>query len=189
MKTKEGPYGIYLGKIHFLYFLSKNRRTKNFRITLYGDGHCVVSIPYGYGRPSAEKFLLERSEWIQNCLSQRKSKQKILSGYYDREEYLAYKEKAYAFVLKEIKECNAYYGFSYSRVRIRNQRSRWGSCSSSKTLSFHYKILFLPLNLAHYLIVHELCHLQEMNHSKRFWELVSKTYPDYKEVRKELLLW
>lgn len=71
------------------------------------------------------------------------------------------------------------YNLTYNRVAIRNTRSRWGSCSSKKNLNFNYRILFLPPELQDYLIVHELCHLQEMNHAKQFWDLVALQCPDY----------
>ncbi|QQS61704.1 MAG: M48 family metallopeptidase [Candidatus Moraniibacteriota bacterium] len=180
---------IRLGEIDFRYVLRKDRRAKSFRIIFYSDNHCVVTVPFGFGRPSAEQFLLKHSHWVKEKLRQSEKNKKIVSSYYDQEEYLSLKKKAHAFVIREIKECNAYYGFSYEKISIRNQRSRWGSCSSSGTLSFHYKILFLPLNLAHYIIVHELCHIKEMNHSEKFWELVSLTFPDHKKIRKQLILW
>jgi predicted metal-dependent hydrolase len=74
---------------------------------------------------------------------------------------------------------NQLYNFTYNRVTIRNTRSRWGSCSSKKNLNFNYRILFLPPELQDYLIVHELCHLQEMNHAPQFWSLVAQQVPDY----------
>jgi len=74
----------------------------------------------------------------------------------------------------------------FKRVAIRNQKSRWGSCSSQKNLNFNYRLCLLPSDIAEYIIVHELCHLQEMNHSVKFWRLVEKTIPDYKFRQKRL---
>lgn len=78
------------------------------------------------------------------------------------------------------------YGFSYRAITIRNQRTCWGSCSRKKTLSFNYKLIFLPARVQEYVVVHELCHLREMNHSPKFWTLVSQIIPDYTERRREL---
>ena len=62
----------------------------------------------------------------------------------------------------------------------------WGSCSSKKNLNFSYRLYFLPEYLSDYIIIHELCHLKEMNHSKRFWDLVALVCPSYKDYRREL---
>lgn len=71
-------------------------------------------------------------------------------------------------------------------MAIRNQKSRWGSCSTKGNLNFNYKLAIIPSHLADYVIVHELCHLGEFNHSQKFWDLVAKTMPGYKEMRNEL---
>ncbi|NBS67881.1 M48 family peptidase [bacterium] len=68
-------------------------------------------------------------------------------------------------------------------------RTRWGSCSKRGNLNFNYRILFLPPHLADYLIVHELCHLKEFNHSPRFWALVAQGCPNYHACKKELRAW
>ena len=78
------------------------------------------------------------------------------------------------------------YGVKCGRVAMRNQKTRWGSCSKEGNLNFNYKIAFLPPELADYLIVHELCHLKEMNHLPRFWALVEQTIPNHKALRKEM---
>lgn len=100
--------------------------------------------------------------------------------------YLALKEHARTFVRDRIALLNAPYGFRFNRIAIRNTRSRWGSCSKKGNLNFNYKIVLLPERLADYIIVHELCHLQELNHSPRFWALVARTFPDYRSLRTEL---
>ena len=77
-------------------------------------------------------------------------------------------------------------GMRYRRVQVRGQRTRWGSYSSTGTLSINYCLLFVPADLADYLFVHELCHTRQMNHSPRFWQLVSRFAPDYKAQEKRL---
>jgi len=93
---------------------------------------------------------------------------------------------ARALVKTKLEYFNQHYGFTYHRISIRNQRSRWGSCSKEGNLNFNYRIIFLPPALADYLIIHELCHLKEFNHSRAFWALVAQTIPHYQTVRREL---
>jgi predicted metal-dependent hydrolase len=100
--------------------------------------------------------------------------------------YLAHKESARALVHAKLEHWNASYGFSYGRVAIRDQRSRWGSCSKKGNLNFNFRLVFLPERLVDAVIVHELCHLGEFNHGPKFWELVARTVPDHGERRKEL---
>lgn len=101
-------------------------------------------------------------------------------------QYQAHKEAARSFVHARLEVLNAQYGFVYGKVAIRDQKSRWGSCSSKKNLNFNYRILFLPSALADYIIVHELCHLGEFNHSPAFWRLVARVIPDHVSLRRQL---
>ncbi len=100
--------------------------------------------------------------------------------------YTEHKEQTRKLVQARLMYFNQHYGFEWNRVAIRNQRRCWGSCSSQKNLNFSYKLLLLPSHLCDYIIVHELCHLQEMNHGPQFWSLVAETIPDYKERIKQL---
>lgn len=95
---------------------------------------------------------------------------------------------ALELVRQKVSYYNGFYNFSLGKISVRDQKSRWGSCSRRGNLSFSYKIVFLPEDLANYLVVHELCHLKEFNHSKNFWSLVSQTIPNWVFLRRELKL-
>ncbi|MEK9157265.1 MAG: M48 family metallopeptidase, partial [Patescibacteria group bacterium] len=87
---------------------------------------------------------------------------------------------------ERLQHFNQQYGFTIGKVAIKNQTTRWGSCSKKGNLNFNYKVAILPPELQDYLVVHELCHLGEFNHSKAFWQLVAKTIPNHVELRKRL---
>jgi predicted metal-dependent hydrolase len=103
-----------------------------------------------------------------------------------KRDYIRHKETARALVHKRLLYWNNHYNLTYHRVSIKNHKTRWGSCSKKGNLNFNFRLIFLPLELLDYLVVHELCHLQEFNHSENFWNLVKKTIPDYKKLRHEL---
>ena len=100
--------------------------------------------------------------------------------------YREHKERARKLVHARITEISASYGLLHARVAIRNQKTRWGSCSQKGNLNFHYKIVFLPPHLVDYIIVHEVCHLKEFNHSRAFWDLVAQKVPAHAAARREL---
>lgn len=97
-----------------------------------------------------------------------------------------YKSKAEEVIHDRLQYFNEYYKLKYNRVTMRNQKSRWGSCSIRKNLNFNWKLVMAPIEVLDYVVVHEMCHLKEMNHSVRFWKLVSEKMPDYKMYRKWL---
>ncbi len=107
-------------------------------------------------------------------------------GWGSRNDYLRNKERARALVKERVQEINQFYNFPLNKIAIRDQKTRWGSCSSQNNLNFNYRILFLPDDLVDYLIAHELCHLQEMNHSQNFWALVAQRIPDYRKKSRKL---
>lgn len=106
--------------------------------------------------------------------------------------FLLYKTPAFHLVLSRLSHFASLYKtahqiiLNHHSITIRNQSSRWGSCSRKGNLSFNYRIALLPPELADYIIVHELCHLGEFNHSKKFWDLVEKTIPNWPKLRAEL---
>lgn len=100
-----------------------------------------------------------------------------------RQHYLKHKEAARILAHARLGHFNARYGFAYNRVSIKDTKGRWGSCSSKRNLNFSYKILFLSPEECDYVIVHELCHLKEMNHGPEFWRLVAEAVPDWQKHR------
>lgn len=109
----------------------------------------------------------------------QKRRVRILPKKSSRTMYMKYKEQARVLVHERLIFWNRHYGFTYGQVSIRDQKTRWGSCSKKGNLNFNYKIVFLPTELVDYLIVHELCHLKEFNHGPGFWNLVGETIPEY----------
>ncbi len=102
--------------------------------------------------------------------------------------YDTHKEAARERIHARLAHWSAHYALTHGRVAIRDQRTRWGSCSTKRNLNFNYKLVFLPDALVDYVIVHELCHLIEFNHSAAFWDHVARALPDYRERKKMLEL-
>ena len=105
---------------------------------------------------------------------------------YSKKDYKKYKAEAERFLYDRVDVLNKFYGFKYNKINVKNQKTRWGSCSKKGNLNFNYKIALLPQKMADYIVVHELCHLGQFNHSQKFWNLVAKGMPDYLEIRDEL---
>jgi predicted metal-dependent hydrolase len=170
----------------FPYTIRSSVRARRVRLTVHRDGSVVVTKPVRISAQAVVPFVQKYTKWIQEKIEKfAKTPQKIL-GHYSRREYMARRFAARELVMEKIAHFNNLYNFSYGSIRIGNQRSRWGSCSAKKNLNFNYKIVLLPPHLQDYIIVHELCHLGELNHSKRFWDLVAKQIPDHQARRKEL---
>ena len=168
------------------YIFKRSQRARNLRITVKRDLKVVVTVPFFFSIGRAEKFLLEKKNWVEKSLARFVRRQKERTPLVVGGSYKKFKEKARIFVYQKLEEINKNYGFKYNRISIRKQKTRWGSCSRKGNLNFNYKIFFLPLSLAEYIVTHELCHLKEMNHSGRFWRLVGQTVPDYANLRKKL---
>ena len=97
-----------------------------------------------------------------------------------------YREQAQSLLPQRLAPHAQALGVRFSRVSVRAQRARWGSCSSEGALSLNWRLLLLPTRLCDYVLVHELCHLKEMNHSPAFWQLVASRVPNYMQLRREL---
>lgn len=154
-------------------------------MVVYCDGNFVVTAPQSAGQSLIEKFIIEKSKWIIDKLEYFKSFGGTIIKT-EKGDFLKYKQQTLVLAENRIKYFNDFYGFKYNKINIKNQKTRWGSCSKKGNINFNYKIALLPSHLADYIIVHELCHLGQLNHSRKFWNLVAKTTPNYPKIRKEL---
>jgi len=168
------------------YRVRESNRARCLRITIYPDGKLAATLPQNSSLGQLEDFLRQKADWILRKMNLAKRRRPVFFlPKASRKEYLKYKNQALALAKRKIEELNRIYDFQYRRISIRNQKSRWGSCSKKGNLNFCYRIIYLPEKYLNYIIVHELCHLKEFNHSKRFWNLVALAVPDYKDLRKE----
>ncbi len=170
----------------FTYTHRKSKRARRLRLTVSCDGGVVLTSPFGIRASLIEKFISDKKQWIFDKIKFFKSTPRRAVRIFSPRNYLENKEKAFALVTRRIQFYNQAYDFSFNKIFIKNQKSRWGSCSRNKNLNFNYKILFLPPIHQDYIIAHELCHLKEFNHSMKFWALVGKIIPNYFEIKKEL---
>jgi predicted metal-dependent hydrolase len=174
--------------------MRRSRRAKQLRIDVHADGRVVVTRPLRVSQARAETFVKQKLPWIKLTLtSLRRARRKLGLEYrpaarhdLSAAEYKNVRDAAHRLVKERIAHYGPAYGVSVGRVFIRDQRTRWGSCSTKGNLNFNWRIVHLPPQAADYLIVHELCHLREFNHSERFWRLVARAVPDYVRIRKEL---
>ncbi|MDP3982356.1 MAG: SprT family zinc-dependent metalloprotease [bacterium] len=168
------------------YAVKRTSAVKSPSLRAYRNGRFVVLAPIGMRYDRIQEFLRTKADWLLEQYRFFLRFQDRLLFMNGRKTYLAHKEEARAFVENRLARYAKIYGVSPNQVRIKNHKVTWGSCSENGNLNFNYKLLFLPSRLANYLIVHELCHLKEFNHSLKFWKLVEKSFPDYQKLEQEL---
>ncbi|MFA5248255.1 MAG: M48 family metallopeptidase [Patescibacteria group bacterium] len=177
---------IELHKKNIEYTLNVSSRARRMRMAVYCDGNFVVTAPQDMNANTIEQFIIRKSQWIIDKLEYFKSISGRVFTKSTEKDFAEYKDRALALAQKRVDYFNKVYGFKFNKINIKNQKTRWGSCSRKGNLNFNYKIALLPERLADYIIVHELCHLKEFNHSQKFWNLVAKVMTDYLETRSEL---
>ncbi|MFA6215101.1 MAG: SprT family zinc-dependent metalloprotease [Patescibacteria group bacterium] len=168
------------------YTLKVSQRARHLRLAIYGDGNFVVTAPHHLSENFIEQFIFQKSQWIIEKLEHFKKFTGNVEPKNVKKDYAEYRFQALMLARSRIAHYKEIYGFKTRRITIKNQKTCWGSCSKKGNLNFNYKIAKLPEKLADYVIVHELCHLKELNHSKKFWRLVEQIIPDYLELRKSL---
>lgn len=154
------------------YKLEKSMR-KTIAMT-FRNKQLVVKAPFFVTKKSVDSFVKKNIHWIND--QQEKLKESVL----DESKIPQYKKDARAYIIPKVEWYAKKFGFSYNKIRITSATTRWGSCSSRKNLNFSYRLILTPAEMIDYVIVHELCHLRQMNHSHKFWAEVEAIMPDYK---------
>ena len=146
----------------------RSKRAKHIIITAKPFKGIRVAVPYRVSFKNAKEFVNSKTTWIKKHLAKIKyieqKHNSILNNSNDID-----KAEARRFLINRLSELAGKYGFSYNRVFIRNQKTMWGSCSAKNNINLNIKLVKLPNELIDYVILHELVHIREKNHSKNFW--------------------
>ncbi|MBI4118226.1 MAG: M48 family metallopeptidase [Parcubacteria group bacterium] len=175
-----------LGRRKIAYTVRRNARARQIGITIYPNGSVVLTVPQSDTLRSAEAFLRAKADWVLGLIRQSKTERAKRLPPPNKRYYLLNHDRARDLITSRLEHFNEHYGFRYRDVRIKNLLSQWGSCSDKKNLNFNYRIMFLSPRLRDYVIVHELCHSAQMNHSASFWRLVEEMFPNYKALEERL---
>ena len=168
--------------------IRSNRKT--LAIQINPDLSVTVRAPMYAPQSDIERILREKESWIQKHIEkirEQEAKKKEIQGESVESEYLTNEEikkladKALQHIPKRVSYYAKQIGVTYRKITIRNQKTRWGSCSSKGNLNFNCLLMLMPPEVIDYVVVHELCHRKQMNHSKAFWKEVEKILPNYKD--------
>lgn len=154
----------------------KYSKIKNIYIQIK-NGKIIIKAPKRVSKKEIEKIVEQKSEWIQKTLEKESKKQKK-KELYTKEEFKKIIEKNANELIKET-------GLKPNKITIKQIKYAWGSCSSKKNITLNLELIKYSQQAIRYVILHELCHLKYMNHSKDFWNLLEKYMPDYKQIKKE----
>lgn len=163
-------------------------KRKSIAVQIKPDGAIVVRAPKWMKERDIESFLQEKSVWIEKHQKRLQERHALLNQLepYTEEELRALTKQAREVITQKVRYYAPLVGVDYGRIAIRRQRSRWGSCSSKGNLNFNCLLVLLPEEVVDYVVVHELCHRKQMNHSPQFYRELERVYPEYKKCQKWL---
>lgn len=174
MKMKIGEYNVEV----------RRSKRKSTAIKITADMQIVVFVPLYVSDNEIERMVISKSKWIdehmlkvQSTIDERSKLEKIT---FEQIKELA--DQAVEYIPKRVKYYAEKENFVYNKITIKNLVSRWGSCSTKGNLNFNCLLMLTPDYVIDYIVVHELCHLREMNHSEKFWAEVEKIMPDYQRA-------
>ena len=153
---------------------------KTIAIQIKPDGQVVVRCPKRMRIEEARRVVESKADWIEKHLATRQPQNVVKYTYREIEQL---REQARKLIAERVKHFAPIVGVTYGQIAIRTQHTRWGSCSSKGNLNFNCLLALAPPEVLDYVVVHELCHRKELNHSARFWNEVERILPDYKTRR------
>jgi predicted metal-dependent hydrolase len=158
----------------------RHRRARRYLLRVESDGRLRVTIPRGGSRREADAFAQMHLEWV--ARQRARLPRQALSA----DERGALRKRAWLELPPRLMELAALHGLTVSRVSIRNQRSRWGSCGRDGLICLNWRLVLMPSWVSDYILVHELMHLRRMDHSPAYWRLVAGACPEYRVARQWL---
>lgn len=163
--------------------IRSNRKT--LALEIREPGILLVRAPYLLQEERILKYLEEKESWIQKHMQQlqKQAEEKKQMHVLSCKEVRKLADRALAAIPPVVAHYAKIMGVTYGRITIRNQKTRWGSCSSKGNLNFNCLLMLAPTEVMEYVVVHELAHRIEMNHSERFWKIVESIKPDYKQAK------
>ena len=169
------------------YEIIKSSR-KTIAVEVRQDGSVLVRAPRNCPQSRIDTFLKEKQAWVLAKVEEQKEKEadSMKIQPLSEAEQRLYRDKAREIFEQKVSYYAQMMGVSYGRIAIRDQKTRWGSCSGEGNLNFNWRLIFAPAGVLDYVVVHELAHRKEMNHSPRFWRVVEDTMPEYRKYQKWL---
>lgn len=162
-----------------IYFV-RHRRARRYLLRVEHDGRVRVTIPRGGSRREADAFARRHLDWV---LRQRAA---LANPRFSLDERQRLKTHARETLPLRLQELADQHGLQVTRISVRNQRTRWGSCGRDGHICLNWRLVVMPDWVRDYVIIHELMHLKRMDHSPAYWRLVSAAYPRYREARQWL---
>ncbi|MCX6795695.1 MAG: SprT family zinc-dependent metalloprotease [Candidatus Falkowbacteria bacterium] len=172
--------------IDFPYKIRKSRLAKSLRLEISRADGVTLVVPNRVPLFLAKNFLLAKESWVKAKLAEQRSKKSDVFPTITPKEEKEARNNARRLIGERVNFFATILGLPVKTVAIRDQKTRWGSCSKEGNLNFNFRLIFINPELMDYVVVHELCHLKELNHSPKFWALVEKVLPDYRERRRIL---
>lgn len=162
---------------------------KSLVIQIGEEATVVVRAPLRMPEDRIRSLIREKSSWIlehEKKMKKRMQERKNEQCTFSEEQLEKMREQARRVIPGRVAYFAPLVGVTYGRITIRDQKTRWGSCSGAGNLNFNFRLVMAPSEVLDYVVVHELCHRRQMNHSELFWDEVSRILPDYRQARKWL---
>ena len=159
------------------FYFVRHQRARRYLLRVDGDGRVRVTIPRGGSRREATAFGLRHLHWIAG------QRARIPRPGLNADERRGLQARANVELPPRLLDLAAMHGLGVSRVTVRNQRTRWGSCGRNGHITLNWRLTLMPEWVRDYVMVHELMHLRRLDHSSHYWRLVAKAYPDHDRAR------
>ena len=173
-----------LVKIAGLSVLLVRSSRKTLAVQIRADGTVIARAPRRMPKDRILCFLSEKASWIrmqQGKMQEREKMRQQARMHLDAAQEKELRERAKSVLAQRTAYFARQVGVTYGRITVRDQKTRWGSCSQTGNLNFNFRLILAPLEVLDYVVVHELCHRRQMNHSTQFWQEVAQVLPDYRK--------